>query len=433
VLVSLLLSALAVVATYALGTTLYDKRVGIGAALLIATSVTFWGYGGIALAYPALALFSAWTGLQSYRAGWLRSPAAWAPLAIAYGLGAGFRPDLLLFLSPLWLAGALSLGPRGFLKCLLLTAACVLAWLVPTVALSGGIGKYLAVLSAYTNSDVLDRYSSTRNGVGALLVNIRDVMSYAWYSLYAISAAVLLGLWLLAQRFARRKPAPPIIGAASAGAEPAFKLGPLREVRGDAARALFFALWLAPLLAFYTIVHIGDPGYVFSFLPAICILAAKSIEVAARNFTKSRAVVYAALIGAIVLTNTGIFFLYPRLLTFQGIRETDRLMSAKLDYLRRSGDDGTVLLLSYPSYRALQFYLPEWKESLWVDPFAPAPVTTDLGPNIRTLLVVDPVLLDGAGPRPAPETVTLNGGTMAKIPVAKGQTLTFGAGVLRLE
>ena len=104
-----MLSALAVVATYGLGMTLYNKRVGIGAALLVATSVTFWGYGGIALAYPALALFSAWMGLQSYRAGWLRSAAAWAPLAVVYGIGAGFRPDLLLFLFPLWLAGALSL------------------------------------------------------------------------------------------------------------------------------------------------------------------------------------------------------------------------------------------------------------------------------------------------------------------------------------
>ena len=100
---------------------------------------------------------------------------------------------------------------------------------------------------------------------------------------------------------------------------PAFKLGSLPELRGNPARALFFALWLAPLLAFYTIVHIGDPGYVFSFLPALCILAAKSLDVAARLVSKKERFVYPALVGAIALANTGVFFLYPRLLTFQGI------------------------------------------------------------------------------------------------------------------
>lgn len=439
--VSLLLSALAVPATYALGVTIYDRRIGIGAAALLATSVTFWGYGGIALAYPALALFAAWTGLQSYRAGWLKSSRAWVPLAVVYGFGAGFRPDLLVFLLPLWLAGALSLSKKVSLNCLLLSAACVLAWLVPTIALSGGAGKYLAVLSAYTNSDVLDRYSSTRNGLGALLVNVRDVLSYTWYSLYAISAALLIGAALLLRSAVvgartyrhvsdlSERPVPVEIGRE----RPLFKIGPLPAFAGNAARAMFFALWLAPLLAFYTIVHIGDPGYAFSFLPALCILGAKSLDVASGFFNKHRLVTFSGMVAALALLNAGIFYFYPRLLTYQGIRSTDRLMSSKLNYLRANRDDGSVLLLSYPSYRTLQFYLPEWRESLWVDPFAPAPITTALPPNVKTLLVVDPVLLDSTGPRPPAETVAMDGGSMSTLPVRQGQTLTFGAGILRLE
>jgi hypothetical protein len=400
--VSLTLSGAAPPLTYVLGAALFSRLVGLGGGLFLLTSVTFWSYGGIALAYPALAVFSAWVAWSAYRTSWLGDREAWLPLAIAYGLGAGFRPDLLLLLGPLWLAGLVRLGWRRVIGAGVVAAAGILLWLVPTIALSGGLTKYLAVLQAYTDRDVLDRYSSTRGGLEALISTVRDLVSYTWYALYALVAPLVAGTVALL----------------------------VRRPRPD-GRWLFFALWLAPPLLFYVFIHIGDPGYVFSFLPALALLASQSIVAVACGLAGRRAREAAATtIGLVALLNAGVFLFYPRLLTAAGVRESDRQLAAKIAALRAEPNDGTTVLLSYESYRHLQYYLPEWRSSLWVDPFAAAPQRTALAPETRWLLLVDERLRTQAGRLPGAAPAEAG---MTRVPVRPGQTLTFGAGTLSLD
>ncbi|GIW07894.1 MAG: hypothetical protein KatS3mg060_2699 [Dehalococcoidia bacterium] len=400
--VSMLLSSAAPALTYLLGAALFSRLAGLGGGIFMMTSVTFWSYGGLALAYPALAVFSTWVAWSAYRTTWQGDRGAWLPLAVAYGVGGGFRPDLLLFLGPIWMVGLVRVGWRRLGAAVALTAALLASWLVPTVALSGGVGKYLAVLQAYTDRDVLDRYSSTRGGVGALLSTLRDLVSYTWYALYAlvlplVAGAIALLVW---------RPRPD-------------------------GRWLFFTIWLAPLLLFYVVVHIGDPGYVFSFLPALCILASQAIVALARRLTSRRTIgLAAAALAAVAMLNAGIFLFSSRLLTAQGVREHDRQLAAKIAALRAAPNDGATLLLSYDSYRHLQYYLPEWRSSLWVDPFAAAPQQTALAPETRWLLVVDDRLTKQRGSLPGAEPAEAG---MTRVPVRPGQTLTFGAGVLALE
>ncbi len=395
----MLLSAAAVPVTYGLGMSLFGRAVGIGAALLMIASVTFWSYGGIALAYPALALFSAWTAYSAYRAMWEDDPGAWLPLALAYGVGAGFRPDLLAFLAPVFMLGLVRLGAVRAVAAAGVAAFAVLFWLVPTVALSGGVGKYLAVLNAYTSVDVVERYSSTSGGLVSLGTNLRDVISYTWYALYAITLPLLAGLAAL--RFRRDH------------------------------RWLFFLVWLAPMLSFYVIVHIGDPGYVFAFLPALVILASKGLWEVAHFAGGRQRPVWLAGIVLVCLANTGVFLFYPRLLTAQGVRQSDRDMAARIGWLQTAPDDGSLLLLSYDSYRHLQFYLPDWMASIWVDPFAATSQTVALPAGVRWLIIVDPRLLSLPGERPPAEPIP--GTPMARLPVGQARALTFGGNVLSLK
>ncbi|MBM2826848.1 MAG: glycosyl transferase, partial [Dehalococcoidia bacterium] len=224
---SLLMSALGVAALFLLGKIMYSPQVGLIAALLLASSVTFWTYGEVALAYTALAPFSTLAALYTYKTIILGQNRL-IPLVLCYAIAGGFRPSLLLFLR---LVAGICIG--GFLL-----------WFLPTAYLSGGLASYGAAFSAYLSQDVLEKYSPIHNGLGALLVNFRDTAAYLFYSLY-FSSLFLAGsmfLWL-------RRP---------------------RETFGR--REIFILLWVSPMLLFYLFVHIGDPGYVFSVLPGILLL-----------------------------------------------------------------------------------------------------------------------------------------------------------------
>ncbi len=345
--VAMLLSAGAVAAIYLLGRTLFGWGAGLVAALYLLCSVTFWTNGAVALAYPSLALFTTLVALFAWRCHQEgRGVTIWLPLALsaAYAIGGGFRPDLLLFLLPLWLFGHWRLPFRTIFLSGLCVTGIVLLWFIPTVALSGGWSGYWAVFRAYTSDDVLKRYSVAENGPRALLVNLRDTAKYTGYALYALALPVAgAAVWLATQwRHVR---------AGHPAVRPAIAL---------------FVLWMAPMLLFYAWVHIGDPGYVFTFLSALLLIAARFTvalpEIAARlRLSRLRSVVIPALVLLVIVANTGIFLFRPLALTAHGIRQQDRTIDAKIAYVHAHGDPATTLLVSYESYRHWLLYLPDYR------------------------------------------------------------------------
>ena len=344
--VAMLLSAGAVAALFLLGRELFGRTTGIIAALYLLFSVTFWTNGAVALAYPSLALFTTLVALFAWRCrrdG--RTVPLWTPLALsaAYAIGGGFRPDLLLFLLPLWVYAHWRLPLRTILLSGAVVCAIVLAWFIPTVALSGGWSGYWAVFRAYTSNDVLKRYSVAENGPHALIVNVRDTTKYTGYALYALALPVAGAVvWLLSQ---------------------------LRTARGGRFEhrpyIWLFALWMTPMLLFYCWVHIGDPGYVFTFLPALLLIAARFTAEVPRILTALRLrplarIAVPALVAFVIVANTGIFLYRPITLTAHGIRQQDRTIDGKIAYVRSHGDPATTLLISYESYRHWLLYLPEY-------------------------------------------------------------------------
>lgn len=365
VLVSVVFSALTVVAVYYLGCLAYDHLVGVVAALCLAGSVTFWAYGTIALPYTVLAFFSTACALASYIR--LRRPATfplWL-LTLLYSVAGGFRPDLLLFLAPLWGVCLFKASWGERVASGLLALLGFAAWFLPTVVAAGGLAEYWAIFAAYLQTDVLARYSTTHRGLPALLTNARETTSYLFYALYALTPWFLLSAgWLLASGRWRREALWP-----------------------------FVALWVGPMLGFYTIVHIGEPGYVFAVLPGFCLVmgrfGARTMTVGGKRFAGMTAVMGTLVLAGLLAANTVAYATRPMPLSAVGIRRNDVALAAKLRYIRSSYRPDEIALLSYSYVQHLRYYLPADRQVLWVDRFNHRQHHARLPDNVRYVLLVD--------------------------------------------
>lgn len=415
--VAMLLSAGAVAALYLLGRELFGRATGIVAALYMLFSVTFWTNGAVALAYPSLALFTTLVALFAWRClrGGRTAP-LWAPVAlsVAYAVGGGFRPDLLLFLLPLWIYAHRRLPVRTILLSGAVVCAIVLAWFVPTVALSGGWSGYWKVFRAYTSDDVLKRYSVAENGPRALIVNVRDTTKYTGYALYALALPVAgAAVWLVSRLRAMR------------GGRIGRPLGGMRPY------IVLFALWMTPMRLFYAWVHIGDPGYVFTFVPALLLLAARFTTELPRILTSLHLrplarIAAPTLVALALLANTGIFLFRPLALTAHGIRQQDRTIDGKIAYVRAHGDPATTLLISYESYRHWLLYLPEYRvQFVDVTYGTEQDRTVALPPGVTRAVLMDATLLRALDGGQATEAATIEADRVGIVALPAGGPLHF--------
>jgi hypothetical protein len=430
--VAMLLSAGAVAALFLLGRELFGRTTGIIAALYLLFSVTFWTNGAVALAYPSLALFTTLVALFAWRSrqGIVRTatshptplavevsiaqrsaPFSLFLLSVAYAIGGGFRPDLLLFLLPLWVYAHWRRSLRTIILSGFVVCAIVLAWFIPTIALSGGWSGYWAVFRAYTSNDVLKRYSVAENGLRALTVNVRDTATYTSYALYALALPVAgAAIWLLAR---------------------------VGEVRGGrtALRSYMwlFTLWMTPMLLFYTWVHIGDPGYVFTFLPALLLVAARFTAelpriLAALRLRPLARVAVPALLAFVIVANTGIFLYRPITLTAHGIRQQDRTIDGKIAYVRSHGDPATTLLISYESYRHWLLYLPDYHvQFVDVTYGTDQDRTVTLPPGTTHAILMDATLLRALTDGQVTSKATIQADLVGVVTPTQGTQLHFSA------
>lgn len=402
---SILFSGLAVAMVYLFGARLYNRPTGIVAAILLATSVTFISLGVVALSYVTLAFFSTAIAHFAYQTILTREDRL-IPLALVYGLAGGFRAELVALLFPLFLA-ALFFRPRRAPLAIAIAVTAVALWLVPTVWLSGGVDAYLAVLRAYTTTDVIDRYAPPATGLSGLLFTWRDLFNYTGYALYAAAL--------------------PVAGAAGWGLVRLVRRGR----RALAAREIFLLLWPAPLIGFYAFVHIGDPGYVFSFVPALLLLGSRFLLVDLPGQMQRPDWRWLLPPLAIALINASLFLFRDEPLTAGGLRQHDARVAAMLDYLSKQ-DFETVMLLSFESYKSLRYYMPQYRHSLWVDLFKPVTQMASVPPEVTRLLLVDERLLPLFQPPGALRRIALPGATLGEADLPAGATLYYGPLEIRI-
>jgi hypothetical protein len=367
VLLAVVFSGLTTFVVYLMARALYDRATALAAASVLAVSPLFWFYGSVGLTYAGEALFASTVAYFAFRALEGSETDAW--LAAGYlALAAGMRQSLLFLLLPMWLV-ACAVGVRRA-RTLAVGAAILgtltLAWFVPMVMLTGGLGRYLAASMQLADSVV--RPTSIVGGpLETTLRMSRYLLESVLVALGPLALAVLLVPW-----YARR--------------------------HGWGRREWLLIAWIAPPVAVYTLVHFGQAGYVLTFLPALVVLLARVLvtalaEAAAPAGRRGlRPALTAAAVVLVVLVN-GAFFVNARPLprdfdpskpawrlaaedeafdwifsrTAAALREHEEVVRTYVDAIRGlyPAEDTVVITelgnaRSYPWLRHAMFYLPEY-------------------------------------------------------------------------
>jgi hypothetical protein len=392
---SIIASAGSVAFLFVLGARLFGLFAGIAAATLLLTDSNFWGHGEVAYPYAFLSFFAtlaAWLGAETRWGGRDLS----VPMAAVIAVGAGFRQDLLAFLTPLWLYCCILPGPqhpwqarqvvlRRLLPGLAVMAVIVAAWYVPMVYLSGGWEAYSRASGGYF-AYWIGRSSVFAQFFRNIWNNLREVMTLLYEG---IGFALVPAVYGIGRFFS-----------------------PQRLVRDE--RMLFLSIWIAPAAFFYVSVHIGNPGYVLSFMPALLIYVAAALEdlaqdtVAAMRLAAGRLAervswlrpgALTALALAILLTaalagvNTVLFFVSERAGRYREIRAIDRTLERQIATIRRDYPPESTVIVSYDRSRQLRYYLPEY--TIWplfegYDPgYQQRRTTVTVPPHVRYFLFPD--------------------------------------------
>lgn len=381
--ISIAAAGLTVGALYLLGVLLFGRLVGLLAAALALTSVSFWYFSALAYPYTVLALGSTIVATL----GWLLHERRLArpPLAaLAFALLAGFRQDLLLFLGPLFAACYLRAadprthaGRRDLALGLLAGAAGVASWWVATDLASEGWGSLWRALTVQS-SNVGRGTSAFAAGEAGLRSNARLL---GWFSkdalhLAAFPAVAYAAFWLLR---------------------------PARE----GWRAPFLLAWLAPALLFYLLVHIGEAGYVFSFLPAALLAAAAGLARAAEALAealpgpprRATRLAIAAALGALICGyQTYLFLGSGRTLSAGQLACKDAAIARAVATLRDDFPPATTLVVTSAYLQHLAVYLPQYRQVQFLEPDRDAAWTPP--PGVDRVVVFDLELVRRSAPAP---------------------------------
>jgi hypothetical protein len=337
--ISIIAGALAVVALFYLGRSMFNRRIGLTAALFLVTSPLFWFYGEIALPHSLdmlLVIVSAWWLYETSQGQHRYLYPAVAIMAVAGGV----RQQTIVFLAPLLLFALRRVGVKRLLTAGALGAAICLAWFVPLMALSGGLSNYLRIMGEFSR-----RFQNTTSVfmAGGWWGVRRNVLKLSLYTLYGCSAALV----------------PAVIYAAKVASRlRRHKWPPYWE------RLPFLLLWIAPAWIFYTLVHMGQQGLVFVFLPALLLIGA--VGLVRLLVTRARRLITTT--AFLVALNAGIFCLVPeyplgpdtqRLLTRATLVNSDRYYRDRFRAVEQNfALESTAILAAH--WHHVRYYLPRY-------------------------------------------------------------------------
>lgn len=324
-------TAVAAVLIYRLGVEWWGSEAGKWAAVFWLSSPLVWFYGEIALPHALDAGFVLLVVWLAWRCA--RGERLHRPLALAMAFSAGLRPQNLLFLGLVFLWGLRGQPWRQRMEGILWLGGSVLLWLVPLMILSGGLLRYLEISRAYNAHFLASTLVFGPGGIAALQRNLGKLTAYTGYGL-AGAGLVVTQIPLILRWSNPRLLQFPWVG---------------------------WVLWIAPAMAFYAFVHMGQQGLVLVFLPALILLTAR---IAGTGGSWGR-----GLGAAGVLLNAGIFLLAPeypmgpdgiRLLNLSTLRNHDAALAGRFALLHAQFPPERTLVVA-SQWRFFDFYAPEYR------------------------------------------------------------------------
>jgi hypothetical protein len=360
---AVLAAGLCLPALVALGREIFDEAAGYGAALLLLLNPVFWQSGLDGPLRLHLALFSLLVALCSWRA-WSGDTRFVLLGACALGVGSGFRPDLLVYLFPLWIVSAVA-GARSIKIVgtgLGVLALIVLVWLGALVLAIGGPVKVYELAADYLGDSSTYFLWTHEQDQGWIRQTSRLII---WNGL-----AILGWAWAIPFAFGRNVSALAVFWSRP---------------------ALFFGIWLAPGLVFQGLFHVAAPGHTLFSIPAFCLLGAHVLRAAANRLMPGTAASLAGLSMLFAVTLNLLLFLNffplpaaseaPGLLqsvknvaayaafetSISSVRDADHVSRETLDELERTIPEGRPWLIVttdgyktnwFMNWRIVRYYAP---------------------------------------------------------------------------
>lgn len=324
--VNILCTGIATALTYLAGRTIFDRRTGVIAAVLYATSLDASYFSTLALSYAAEGAFATGSALTGWIAVQRRSFRWLIVHTIVYALAGSVRQTTLTFLFPLWIFIVWRAAPRWWqrLAAVVILALTVSIWSVPN---ADRLAKYWDqhqrgyFASVYKLAGKMEQfYDSSAFGkvqyepaaerfhfplfelVVAMWNEVHPPAADAPIEVRKASASdALRMIWYQTVKLG-------FYGTLALGlATPFVLLAMKKRVREsiDRERWLFLGLWILPAALFFALNHLGAWGYLLIFLAALMTIAARSITI----LLAPRAQVYAT---ATIALASVLVFLFMR-------------------------------------------------------------------------------------------------------------------------
>ncbi len=338
---SILLSALTVVLILSLAKAIYGQACGIISSLFLLVSPLFWFFGEIALPHTADAFLVTLTALLAYKV--MRGQEKHVlTLAIAFALATGVRQQNVAFMLPLCILALQKTSPKVVLISAVVFAILCLMWFVPAAELSGGVIEYQEAVVEYSRAFLSPTSLLHGAGIKGPLINSYRLVLHTAYALG------LAGFPLTYYVIKRLKDWP-------------------TTLQDD--KFLFLLIWMLPSLLFYSLIHMGNQGLVFVFLPALLIMSAKGlldiypkrVRLPVRDILTS--------VGAIIVLNAAIFIASPQylagdsglqVLNWSTIKSLDAYYEEKIRAILENFRPKETVILAI-AFRHASYYLPEYR------------------------------------------------------------------------
>lgn len=343
--ISIVFSALTVVAVYYLGKEFFDTKCAVIAALFAIASPNLWFHGEVALTYAVEAFFSSLVAFLCWKIYNGKESKVWL-LAIIVAVAGGIRMNTPVFLLPLCLFSVSKLPLRKILAAICLCAGSSLLWFVPMTRTTGGLDVFIAAFRQIWASST----AHTVFDLGWPALQYHSLVLFN-FVIYGIGGGIVLLIFCLYYIIRNRK----------------FKTF-------DKSTIVFFSLWILPSFLFFLLIaiHPSVPGHVLIFLPPLLLLTAGSTTYLCNEMKRLiNRDILVAMAFIVISTDLYIFFglvtpltylEYP--VSYTSIREQDKSLAAVIKRLKAFAPSSTLLFLSQNKiYWGLSqgiFYLPEY-------------------------------------------------------------------------
>ena len=329
---ALLLSIAALALLWILGEQMLGKRWGVVPPLLLLWNPPFWFSAltnpvRLALAAGAVAVVLCLVLASNHQSrSWLVAAAA------VLGFATGFRPPLLVEMTPLllWTAWSLRLTPKAAAAAIIAFCATVSVWLPFLVASTGGVAALYHLLRTYAVDQTRDT-SYLMGAQSAAAIQMAEE-AIVWSCL-----GVLSWIWALPSAVARN-----------------------RSILRNPVLHRLLLLWFLPGLFFSGAFHVGDADQTLAIVPFTCLCGGYALSAFKNVSNRARA----AIISAALLLNVFLFFKpitkIAKASTYSVVAWNNRYINGLIDGATRARTVGATVV--FPSgvagWRNLSYYVP---------------------------------------------------------------------------